>query len=51
MKGDLAPEVELLAEVMKEKLWGTVLNSSPQYMKSLNGDNRNGRGNRNVKVQ
>lgn len=51
MKGDLASEVELLAEVMKETLWGMVLKSSPQYMKSLNGDSINGRGNCNVKVQ
>lgn len=35
-EGDLASEVELLAEVMKEKLWRKLLKSSPQYMKSLN---------------
>lgn len=51
MKGDLASEVELLAEVMKEKLWGTVLKSSPQYMKSLNDSSVNGRGNHNVRVR
>lgn len=51
MKGDLAFEVELMAEVMKEKLWGTVLKSSPQYMKSLNDNSVNGRGNHNVRVR
>lgn len=50
-KGDLAFEVELMAEVMKEKLWGTVLKSSPQYMKSLNDNSINGRGNHNVRVR
>lgn len=44
VKGDFASEVELLAEVMKEKLWGKVLKSSPQYMKSLNDNIINGRG-------
>lgn len=59
MKGDLAFEVELMAEVMKVyychysvmKLWGTVLKSSPQYMKSLNDNSVNGRGNHNVRVR
>lgn len=51
MKGDLAFEVELMAEAMKEKLWGTVLKSSPQYMKSLNDNSVNGRGNHNVRVR
>lgn len=51
MKGDLAFEVELMAEVMKEKLWGTVLKSSPQYMKSLNDNSVNGRRNHNVRVR
>lgn len=50
MKGDLASEVELLADVMKEKLSGMVLKSSPQYMKSLNDSSINGRGN-HVRVQ
>lgn len=51
MKGDLAFEVELMAEAMKEKLWGTLLKSSPQYMKSLNDNSVNGKGNHNVRVR
>lgn len=51
MKDDLASEMELLAEVTKGKLWGKVLKSSPQHMKSLNYNSINGRRNHNVRVQ
>lgn len=51
MKGDLPSEVVLLAEVVKEKLWGKALKSSPQYMKSLNDNSINGKRKHNVRVQ
>lgn len=49
MKSYLASKVELLAEVMKEKLWGKILKLPPKYMKSLNDNSINSTGNHSVR--
>lgn len=50
MKSDVASEVELLAEVMKGKLWGKILKLPPQYTKSLNDNSINSTGKHSVRV-